>query len=199
MGRGLPWAPIGNRWQPTATVFACLSRFQSRPICRRLPLVAPARLFLNASSPCERDIGTSKLRERSASRPLVAIAWRSRVSVEKPRLVGKHHRLDAVAEVELLEYVGDVRLDGRVADVELASDLRVRKAADDQAEHVELALTEIVELSRRRWTWNARELFDQAFRDAGGKQRLSAGDDADCGEELFGRVVLEHEPARAGA
>jgi hypothetical protein len=31
----LPWNFSGNRWQPTATVFACFSRFRARPICHR--------------------------------------------------------------------------------------------------------------------------------------------------------------------
>ena len=35
-----------------------------------------------------------------------------RVRLEDPRLVGQHDRLDAVAEVELLEDVRDVCLDG---------------------------------------------------------------------------------------
>ena len=37
----------------------------------------------------------------SASGALVAIAWRPRVCVEKPRLVREHHGLDAIAKVEL--------------------------------------------------------------------------------------------------
>jgi hypothetical protein len=71
--------------------------------------------------------------KRSASRALVVIAWRSRVSVEKPCLVREHDCLDAVTEVELLENVRDVCLDGRIADVELSADLGVREAAGDQA------------------------------------------------------------------
>src|SRR5438128_1112489 len=82
----------------------------------------------------------------SASRAFVVIAWGLRVSVEKPRLVREHDCLDAVTKVELLQDVRDVRLDGRVADVELSADLGVREAAGDQAENVELALGEIVEL-----------------------------------------------------
>src|SRR6185312_8631049 len=39
----------------------------------------------------------------SASGALVAMAWRPRVSLEKPRLVREHHGLDAVAKVELLQ------------------------------------------------------------------------------------------------
>src|SRR5207248_10818479 len=91
---------------------------------------------------------------RSASRALVEIAWRPRVSVEESRLVREHDCLDAVAEVELLEDVGDVCLDGGVADVELFADLGVREAAGDQAEHVELALCQLVELFWRRGLWN---------------------------------------------
>jgi hypothetical protein len=55
-----------------------------------------------------------------------------------------------VAQLELLEDVRDVRLDGRVADVELAADLRVREASRDQAEHAQLALRQLVEPSRGR-------------------------------------------------
>src|SRR5205823_4668073 len=100
---------------------------------------------------------------------------------------------------ELLEDVRDVRLHRGVADVELLADLRVREPAGDQAEHVELALGELVEPWRRRGTRDARELLDHAPRDRGGEERLAAGDGADGGEELLRRVVLEHEPAGAGA
>jgi hypothetical protein len=128
----------------------------------------------------------------------VVIAWRAGVSVEKPRLIREHHGLDAVTKVELLEDVRDVCLDGRVADVELAADLGVRETARDKAKYVYLALGEIVELPWRRGLPNARELFDHAFGDGGGEQSVSAGHDADGGEELFGRVVLEQETAGAG-
>jgi hypothetical protein len=40
----LPWNVSGNRWQPTATVLAYLSRFRGGPICDRLPPVATALL-----------------------------------------------------------------------------------------------------------------------------------------------------------
>jgi hypothetical protein len=40
----LPWNVSGNRWQPTATVFAYLSRFRLTSICHGLPPVAPAGL-----------------------------------------------------------------------------------------------------------------------------------------------------------
>src|SRR6266550_2500352 len=100
-------------------------------------------------------VARGQFRGRSASRALVEIAWRPRVSVEESRLVREHYCLDAVAEVELLEDVRDVCLDGGVADVELSADLGVREAAGDQAEHVELALCQLVELLWRRGLWNA--------------------------------------------
>jgi hypothetical protein len=40
----LPFWGQGNWWQPTATVFVCLSRFRGHPICHPLPLVATALL-----------------------------------------------------------------------------------------------------------------------------------------------------------
>ena len=56
--------------------------------------------------------------------------------LEKAALVGEHHRLDAVAQAELLEDVRDVGLDGRLADVELLPDLGVREAVGHQAKDV---------------------------------------------------------------
>src|SRR5215475_9836813 len=67
------------------------------------------------------------------------------LGVEEPCFVCEHDRLDAVAQIELLEDVRDVRLHGRVADVELLADLGVRQAPRDQAEHLELALGQLVE------------------------------------------------------
>ena len=54
----------------------------------------------------------------------MAIAWYSRSAVEESRFVCEHDCLDAVAEVELLEDVRDVCLDGRVADVAIATGSR---------------------------------------------------------------------------
>ena len=59
----------------------------------------------------------------------------------------EHDCLNSIPEVELLEDVGDVGLDGRVADVELLADLCVREATRDQAEDVQLALRELGELA----------------------------------------------------
>ena len=46
----LPCAPIGNRSQPAATVFAYLSRSRGCPICHELPPVATARAQARVSA-----------------------------------------------------------------------------------------------------------------------------------------------------
>jgi hypothetical protein len=51
------------------------------------------------------------------------VLLRIRAFLEEPRLVCEYDGLDAVAEAELGEDVRDVRLDGRLADVELLTDL----------------------------------------------------------------------------
>jgi hypothetical protein len=91
-----------------------------------LPPVAPAGLHRRPVLLRARGWGTSKLWKRSASWALIAPASALHIDLEYPRLVGKHDGLDAVAEVELLEDVRDVRLDRRFADVELFCDLPVR-------------------------------------------------------------------------
>ena len=78
-------------------------------------------------------------------------------------LVGEDDCLDAVSEVELLEDVGDVRLDGGFADEELFADLCVRQAAGDQTKYLEFALGEVVELRRSFAAGGAGELVDHVF------------------------------------
>src|SRR5690242_12379929 len=53
--------------------------------------------------------------------------------------VGVDDGLDAVAQAELLQDLGHVGLGGRLADHQLAADLRVGQAADEQVEHLALA------------------------------------------------------------
>src|SRR5690348_12287322 len=62
----------------------------------------------------------------------------------EPGLVYEYDRLHAVAEAELLEDVRDVGLYGRLADVELLTDLRVGQAAGDEQEDVLLSCGELV-------------------------------------------------------
>src|SRR3954471_3644812 len=57
-----------------------------------------------------------------------ALKLGARVGYEDTGPIGEHDCLDAVAQVELLEDVGDVRLDRRVADEEALADLGVREA-----------------------------------------------------------------------
>ena len=75
---------------------------------------------------------------------------RRRVCFEQARLVGEHDCLDSVAEAELLENVRDVRLDRRLADVEVFRNLPVREAAGDEAKDLSLALAQVAELLRGR-------------------------------------------------
>ena len=56
-----------------------------------------------------------------------------RVPFEETGLVCQYDCLHAIAEVELLEDVRDVCLDGGVADEELLCDLSIRKTAGDQS------------------------------------------------------------------
>jgi hypothetical protein len=125
----------------------------------------------------------------------VRIAVVDDVGLDESRLVGEHHRLHAVAKVELLQDVRDVGLHGRVADVELLSDLGVRESACDQAEDVSFPLGELVELGRRSRSRHARELLDHPLGDRGREEGVAACDGADGDEELFRRVILEDEPA----
>jgi hypothetical protein len=80
-------------------------------------------------------------------------------------LVGEYDCLDAVSEVEFLEDVGDVRLDGRVADEELFGDLGVGEAPCDQAEYFEFAVGELVELRGSFAPRGAGELVDYVLGD----------------------------------
>jgi len=59
--------------------------------------------------------------------------------LDQTGLVGEHDELHPVAQRELQQDVGDVRLDGGVADDELLRDLGVREAARDQSEDLLLA------------------------------------------------------------
>jgi hypothetical protein len=70
-------------------------------------------------------------------------------------LVREDDRLYAIAQVELLEDVGDVRLDGGLADVELLGDLSVGESVGDEPEDLQLARGELVEFLGRVGAWDA--------------------------------------------
>ena len=83
--------------------------------------------------------------------------------LEEPGLVCEYHRLDAVAETQLLEDVRDVCLHGRLADVDVLSDLCIGQAVGDQPEDLLLAGGELVELFRRRGPRKGGELLITRF------------------------------------
>jgi hypothetical protein len=118
--------------------------------------------------------------------------------LEQPGLVYEHHRLDPVAQAELLQDVRDVRLYGRLVDVELAPDFRIGQAGRDQPQDLVFSLGQLAEFFRRGRANDAGELPDHALGDRGRQQRVSRGDGAHRTDELLSRVVLEHEAARAG-
>ena len=119
----------------------------------RVLLLRAARPALNRPRPCTPD-------ETRTSLP-------PRVQVDESSLVREHDRLYAVAKVELLEDVRDVRLDGRLADVELACrSPRSRVRARSGERHLARARSGRRAPSAAR-RGDARELLDHAFRDRG--------------------------------
>ena len=77
---------------------------------------------------------------------LAVWAWRReggalprRPRADEPGLVGGDDRLGPVAQAQLAEDAGDVRLDRVLAHDQLAGDLRVRQAARDQPQDLDLA------------------------------------------------------------
>src|SRR5215218_2919221 len=78
-------------------------------------------------------------RARGCRRLLTGASSRGAVSY-----AGTTDRLNAVAEIELLQDVGDVGLDGRITDVQLPRDLGVGESAGDQPKHIELPVGQLV-------------------------------------------------------
>src|SRR5690242_16488573 len=78
------------------------------------------------------------------SRVLSSALSRVGAFLVEPGLVYEYDRLHAVAEAELLEDVRDVGLYGRLADVELLTDLCVGQAAGDKQKDVLLSCGELV-------------------------------------------------------
>ena len=123
----------------------------------------------------------------------------TRPGLHEPGFVGEDDGLDAVAEREFLEDVGDVGLHGRLADEERPGDLAVGESAGDEPEDLEFAVAELGE--RRggaggRWR-SADELLDEPTGDRGGEEGISCCDDPDGVGELLGTDVLDEEAAGA--
>src|ERR1022692_3592196 len=125
-------------------------------------------------------------------------AWRA--WCDQAVFVGVDDCLDAVPEAEFLQDPGHVGLGCRFADYQLAADLWVGQAADEQVEHLALTRGQVLHCARRsrRWEGMAGEFLDDGAGHGGREQRGSAGDDPDGAGDLFGRRGLEHEAAWGG-
>src|SRR5262245_15338405 len=99
--------------------------------------------------------------------PAAPSSLRCCARLDEAGLVGEHDRLHAVAQIELHQHVRDVRLHGRLADEQAGGDLRVREAAGNQLQHLELACRELGQPRRRLGPPRpgADELLDQPPRD----------------------------------
>src|SRR5215207_11210648 len=124
---------------------------------------------------------------------------RGTAAVDQSGVVGVDHRLDAVAQRQLVEDVVHVGLDGALAEEQLGTDLGVRPAAGQLAEHVDFAGGEPGQVGgRRRVGAGGGELLDQAAGDGGGQQGVALRRDPHGPYEVLGRDVLEEEAAGAG-
>src|SRR5215218_3167071 len=114
-------------------------------------------------------------------------------------LVGEEHGLHAIAQIELLENVRDVRLRRVLAHHELRGDLLIRQPAGDEAEHFEFARGELVELGWRLAPSPLDELLDQAPGHRRSEHRATVRSYAYRGHEPVLRRVLEEEAARTSS
>src|SRR4029450_571588 len=112
-----------------------------------------------------------------------------------------HHRLHPRVQVQLLEDVADVVLDGVLGDVELFGDVAVVVALGAQLEDLHLALGEprggdllllVGALD------HGRELIEELGGHGGRDQRLALGDRADRVGDLLDRDLLEQVAVGAG-
>jgi hypothetical protein len=106
--------------------------------------------------------------------------------------LGPQGGLRAVGDADLREHLGQVCLDGLLADLQPTGDELVREALPDQREHLALAGAE---LDRGA---HLRSLGDHLVRGARGQRRLAPGSGADAADDLVGVGVLEQVAERAG-
>jgi hypothetical protein len=85
----------------------------------------------------------------------------------EPGLVGEHDGLDPALHPELAQQPGDVGLDGRLAEEELAAHRRVGHAPREEPQDLGLALGELLETPSRVLVGlgPVEEVLDQAVRD----------------------------------
>src|SRR5207247_3115309 len=79
--------------------------------------------------------------------------------LDEAGFVREHDGLNAVSHGELRQYVSDMCLHRCLADEELFCDLRVREAARDQLQHLELAGRQFAQ-SRRQRSYRSRRAAD---------------------------------------
>ena len=114
------------------------------------------------------------------------------VRSDEAGLVGQHNRLHPVPQPKLRKDAPHVGPDRRLRYVQLLGNLRVGQTARHELEHLQLTISQHLELLRPGGRRAAtRELGDQAPGDLRGEQGLALRDDADGRDELVSRIVLE--------
>src|SRR6202022_1864902 len=119
---------------------------------------------------------------------------------DQPDLVGEDHGLDAVAQFQLVEHVGDVRFDSGFPDLQVFSDLRVGEPTAEERQHLALSIGQRLQVGAAGTHRRAllRKLLDEPLRDRWREQRLATCGHPYAADQLFRRDVLEEEAARAG-
>jgi Protein of unknown function (DUF1524) len=198
---------LSDAWQKGAQGWdgAKRTRFANDPHLPRRPAsttrtaprpAPPVPRRSTAATPATHPTSTATATASAASRGA------SGVALDQAGLVGQHHGLDAVAQVQLGEDPRDVGLHRRLGHVELFADLGVRQSAGHGAQHLQLARGQLRqrrhELRRLADRWPAHERLDQPARDARREQRLARGAGPDGVGEGVRRRGLQQEPGRPG-
>src|SRR5699024_6110175 len=187
-----PWT-----WRTCSPTFSC----------------APSRVGAAASGPasvappCSRGTGTGRGTGSAGSRPTgppPRCGWcastpsgpRTRqrppscspLRPDQPGLVGNHHHLRPVPQVELREDAADVGLHRLLGHEQVLGDLGVRPAAGDPGHHLELALGERGEqpVVAPRCLWPGDVVGDQRPGDLRGEESFAVGHHPDRMDELLG-------------
>jgi len=104
-------------------------------------------------------------------------------------------QLDPVADIELGEQVGDVRLDGRFREVKFGRDLGVRLSGGHEREDTSFAVGECVQPAGAKagW-WFGYEPIEQPLDQRRREQDVTAGDASHGVHQVGGCHVFEEEP-----
>src|SRR5579884_130930 len=145
-----------------------------------------------------RPVVVGRIEDFASSVRLISAAGR-----DQARLVGEDHRLDAVAQAELGQEVGDVGLDRRLADVEALGDLGVRQAPGQLAQHLQLTAGELLgQLVEGRPPGARTGVAGELVEQAPGHPRLDEGVTPSHRphprHQVVGGHVLQQEAAGAG-